>query len=56
MRLAHPRVLALVTPPEEELGTLLKEAACGGERRIFVVIRAACKNYFHRSISLLIVF
>lgn len=26
--LAHPRVLALVTPPEEELGALLKEAAC----------------------------
>lgn len=25
--LAHPRVLALVTSPKEELGTLLKEAA-----------------------------
>lgn len=31
VRLAHPRVLALVTPPEEELGTLLQEAACVGE-------------------------
>lgn len=26
--LAHARILALVTPPEEELGALLKEAAC----------------------------
>lgn len=29
--LAHARILALVTPPEEELGALLKEAACSGE-------------------------
>lgn len=29
--LAHPRLLALVTPPEEELGALLEEAACGVE-------------------------
>lgn len=26
VRLAHPRLFALVTPPEEELGALLKEA------------------------------
>lgn len=41
VRLAHPRVLALVTPPEEELGTLLKEAACSGEQKVFIVMRTA---------------
>lgn len=30
VRLAHPRVLALVTAAEEQLGTLLEEAACRG--------------------------
>lgn len=29
--LAHPRVFALVTTSEEELGALLQEAACGKE-------------------------
>lgn len=33
VRLAHPRVLALVTPPEEELCTLLEEAAWSGEAK-----------------------
>lgn len=33
VRLAHPWVLALVPPPEEQLGTLLQEAACGQSRR-----------------------
>lgn len=31
VRLAHPRVLPLVTAPEEELGALLEEAAWSGE-------------------------
>lgn len=56
VRLAHPRVLALVTPPEEELGTLLKEAACSGEQKVFIVMRTACNDYFHCSIGLLIIF
>lgn len=28
VRLAHPRIFPLVTPPEEELGALLQEATC----------------------------
>lgn len=31
VRLAHARVLALVPPAEEQLGTLVQEAACGQE-------------------------
>lgn len=33
VRLAHPRLLALVTASEEELGALLKEAACSKQKR-----------------------
>lgn len=29
VRLAHARVLPLVSPPEEQLGALAEEAACG---------------------------
>lgn len=42
VRLAHPRVLALVPPPEEELGTLLKEAACSGEAQEIFIEKEDC--------------
>lgn len=34
VRLAHPRLFALVATPEEELGALLKEAPCSKRKKI----------------------
>jgi hypothetical protein len=49
MGLAHPRLLALVPPAEEQLGALLEEASCvPKEGRIWLMVTLAERGRLER--------